>query len=102
MPFDLERLEVTGPPFLALDGVGSNPNGGSAQFAASETGTFVYLNRPIGSAPMGGAPIQWMDSAGRRTPLRATSTNWGNPRFSPDGTRLAVEIDDGKQFAVWV
>ena len=91
-----------GPPFLALDGVGSNPNGGSAQFAASETGTFVYLSRPIGSAPMGGAPIQWMDRAGRRTPLRATSTNWGNPHFSPDGTRLAVEINDGKQLAVWV
>jgi len=102
VPFDLEQLEVTGPPFLALDGVGSNPNGGSAQFAASETGTFVYLNRPIGSAPMGGAPIQWMDRAGRRTPLRATSTNWGNPHFSPDGTRLAVEIKDGKQLAVWV
>ena len=102
VPFDLERLEATGAPFLALDGVGSNPNGGSAQFAASETGTVVYLNRPIGSAPMGGAPIQWMDRAGRRTPLRATSTNWGNPQFSPDGTRLAVEINDGKQLAVWV
>jgi serine/threonine-protein kinase len=102
VPFDLERLEVTGPPFLALDGVGSNPNGGSAQFAASEAGTFVYVNQPTGSAPMGGAPIQWMDRAGRKTPLRATSTNWGNPRFSPDGTRLAVEINDGKQLAVWV
>jgi serine/threonine-protein kinase len=102
VPFDLERLKVTGPPFLALDGVRSNPNGGSAQFAASETGTFVYLSRPIGSAPLGGAPIQWMDRAGRRTPLRATATNWGNPRFSPDGTRLAVEINDGKQLAVWV
>ena len=102
VPFDLERLEVTGPPFLALDGVASNPNGGSAQFAASETGTFVYLTRPVGSAPMGGAPIQWMDRAGKRTPLRATPTNWGNPHFSPDGTRLAVEINDGKQLAVWV
>ena len=102
VPFDLERLEVTGPPFLALDGVSSNPNGGSAQFAASETGTFVYLDRPIGSAPMGGAAIQWMDRAGRRTPLRATWANWGNPHFSPDGTRLAVEINDGTQLAVWV
>jgi serine/threonine-protein kinase len=102
VPFDLERLQVTGPPFLVLDGVGSNPNGGSAQFAASETGSFVYLSRPIGAAPMGGAPVQWMDRAGRRTPLRATSTNWGNPNFSPDGTRLAVEINDGKQLAVWV
>jgi serine/threonine-protein kinase len=102
VPFDLDRLQVTGPPFLAVDGVGSNPNGGSAQFSVSENGTFIYLSRPIGAAPMGGAPIQWMDRAGRRTALRSTSTNWGNPNFSPDGTRLAVEINDGKQLAVWV
>ena len=102
VPFDLERLEVTGAPFLMFDGVGSNPNGGSAQLAASETGTFVYLNRPVGSDPMGGAPIQWLDRSGRRTPLRGTPANWGNPQFSPDGTRLAVEINDGKQLAVWV
>jgi hypothetical protein len=79
VPFDVGRLQVTGPPFLALDGVGSNPNGGSAQFAASENGNFIYLSCPIGSAPMGGAPIQWMDRMRRRTPLRATPTNWGNP-----------------------
>jgi serine/threonine-protein kinase len=102
VPFDLDRLEVTGPPFLVLDGVGSNPNGGSAQFAASETGAFLYLSRPMGAAPMGGAPIQWMDRAGRKTLLRASPTNWGNPNFSPDGTRLAVEINDGNQLAVWV
>lgn len=46
VPFDLERLEVRGPPVLALDGVASNPNGGSAQFAASETGT-VVLTAPL-------------------------------------------------------
>ena len=102
VPFDLKRLEVTGPPILALDSVASNPNGGSAQFAASETGTVVYQTGAAGSAAMAGVPIEWMDRAGRRTPLRSTPANWGNPHFSPDGTRLAIEINDGKQLAVWV
>jgi Tol biopolymer transport system component len=104
VPFDLERLEVSGPPVSVLDGVASNTNGtGSAQFGASETGTIVYQIGPsTGAAVAAAAPIEWMDRAGRRTPLRATPANWGNPHFSPDGARLAVEINDGKQLDVWV
>ena len=86
----------------ARRGVASNLNGGSAQFGASETGTVVYQIGPSTGAPAAGAPIEWMDRAGRRTPLRATPANWGNPHFSPDGARLAVEINDGKEQDVWV
>jgi len=103
VPFDLERLEVSGPPVIMLDGVASNTNGGSAQFGASETGTVVYqIGSSNGATAAAGAPIEWMDRAGRRMPLRTTPANWGNPHFSPDGTRLAVEINDGKQQDVWV
>ena len=98
--FDLGRLEVKGPPVNVVDVVASNPNGGSAQFSASETGTFAYHSSR--TAVFAGVPIEWMSRGGQRTPLRATPTNWGNPRFSPDGTRLAVEINDGKQLDVWV
>jgi serine/threonine-protein kinase len=34
--------------------------------------------------------------------LRAANADWGNPRFSPDGQKLAVEIFDGKQRDLWV
>jgi eukaryotic-like serine/threonine-protein kinase len=30
------------------------------------------------------------------------SASWGNPRFAPDGRRLAFDIFDGKQTDVWV
>jgi serine/threonine-protein kinase len=100
IPFDLERLEVKGPPVNVLDVVASSPNGGSAQFSAADTGTFVYQSTR--TAVFAGAPIEWMNRAGHRMPLRATPANWGNPRFSPDGTRLAIEINDGKQQDVWV
>jgi serine/threonine-protein kinase len=34
--------------------------------------------------------------------LRVTPANWSNPKFAPDGRRIAVDIDDGKQNDVWV
>jgi eukaryotic-like serine/threonine-protein kinase len=101
VPFDLKRLEVSGPPAVALSGVASNPNGGGAQIAASESGTIVYQVGPTGAAAASGGPIEWMDRAGRRSPLRPTPANWGNPQFSPDGARLAIEINDGKQLGIW-
>ena len=102
VPFDLERLEVTGPPFLALDGVSSNPNGGSAQFAASETRTFVYLSRPIGSPPMGGAPDSngWIErDEGRRSARRrrigATLGSRQTARASPSRSTTARNSPSG-------
>jgi Tol biopolymer transport system component len=43
-----------------------------------------------------------MDRAGKTTPLRATSADWFNPKFAPDGRRLAMNIvdPDGKR-DVW-
>jgi serine/threonine-protein kinase len=43
-----------------------------------------------------------MDRAGKTTPLRARPANWSNLVFAPDGRRLALDIDDGKQTDVWV
>jgi Tol biopolymer transport system component len=34
--------------------------------------------------------------------LRAANADWRNPRFSPDGQKLAVDISDGTQRDVWV
>ena len=48
------------------------------------------------------APISWLQRDGKTTPLRSTPANWGNPSFAPDGRRLAVDIQDGKQLDVWI
>jgi eukaryotic-like serine/threonine-protein kinase len=39
---------------------------------------------------------------GKTAVLRPANADWTNPRFSPDGQKLAVEIFDGKQRDLWV
>jgi serine/threonine protein kinase len=97
-PFDLDRLEMTAPPVLALEAVRSNADTGGAQFAVSATGTLVYLT---GESSIGRVPIQWMDHEGKTTPLRTTLSAWSNIVFAPDGHRLALQILDG-QFDIWI
>ena len=96
--FDLDRLEVTGQPVPALDGVASDASTGGAQFAVSDNGTLVYVP---GQSTSSGMPIQWMDHEGKATTLRASPTKWFNPVFAPDGRRLALNILD-RQFDIWV
>jgi serine/threonine-protein kinase len=88
-PFNLDRLELTGQPVPALEGVNSSMGTGGAQFAVSGNGTIVYLS---GQTAGNDAPIMWMDQAGKSTQLRSTAANWSNPHFSPDGSRLAIDI----------
>ena len=38
VPFDLKRLEVTGPPVSILEGVSMNPASGAAEFSLSSAG----------------------------------------------------------------
>ena len=98
VPFDLDRLEVTGQPMPALEGVTSNAITGGAQFSVSTNGTLIYLPGPSIGA---GTPLHWMDQQGKTTPVRAWLANWLNPLFSPDGRRLAMEIREGTS-DVWV
>jgi Tol biopolymer transport system component len=97
-PFDLDKLELTSQPVPVLEGVIGNTFGGG-QFAVSNNGTLVYLP---GRSLSYEAPIHWMDRDGKTTPLRTTPANWNNPLFAPDGRRLAMDINDGKQLDVWV
>jgi serine/threonine-protein kinase len=99
-PFDLERLEVLGPPVPVVEDVAASPAvTGGAQFAFSGDGTLIYVPGRTISQDI---PISWIDRSGRISPLRAMPSNWSNPVFSPDGTRLAVDIFDGKQTDVWI
>jgi serine/threonine-protein kinase len=97
-PFDPDRLTLTGPPSAILEDVSSNSTAGG-DFAFSRNGTFVYLS---GKGPGAGAPITWLDSAGKRELLYAPSGLCYTPRFSPDGRRLAFAMNRGQQDDIWV
>jgi Tol biopolymer transport system component len=97
--FDVGRMQVTGPRAPAVEGVTSSASHGGAQFAASDRGTLAYVPGENRDAAFS---IEWVDSAGRMGPLRATPGDYADLRFSPDGHRLALDIRDRDQRDVWV
>jgi serine/threonine-protein kinase len=97
--FDPARLEVTGPPAPAVEGVMSHSGFGGAQFAHSDRGALVYLPGGSVSAEL---TLQWMDSSGKPRPLRPVAGDYGFPRFSPDGRRLALNLRERGQSDIYV
>jgi serine/threonine-protein kinase len=99
VPFDPQRLELIGSPVPAIQGLATAVSSGSAQLAIAGNGTAAYVPGRAGTFEV---PITWIDRSGRQTPLRPTASDWSNPRFSPDGRQLAIDIYDGKQIDVWI
>ena len=99
MPFDVDRLERTGSPMPVLEGVASFPPAGQAQYHVSDTGLLVY--RP-GSDELDPFLISWADRSGRLESLWDDEGIYGSPRLSPDGRRLAVSVQRGDDWDVWV
>ena len=89
--FDLDRLEVRGTPVPVLADVAGNAAFGGGQFDVAQNGTFVYLS---GKSSIESWPVAWMDSTGKTQPLPAAPGQYHNPRFSPDGKRLALTVGE--------
>ena len=98
-PFDVDRLEMTGPAVPAVEDARSSTNSGGAQFDVSTTGTLVYA---AGDTLSDTAPMKWLDRTGTLSVLRNAPSSWTNPAFSPDGRLLAVDIHDGAQTDIWI
>jgi Tol biopolymer transport system component/predicted Ser/Thr protein kinase len=88
--FDLETLEVTGEPKSFSSDVYQAPrSGGSGSFSVSRTGTFVY--EPAGSARR---HLVWLDREGGVSERLETPGPYESPAVSPDGDRLAFQLND--------
>ena len=90
-PFDLRRLEVTGPPVPVIEGVLAKGTG-AADFAVAGNGSLVY--HPGGGGFVVRRTLVWVDRTGREEPLSAPARPYVLPRISPDGTRIAVLVRD--------
>ncbi len=89
VPFDLQRLQVIGPPTAVLDGIGGDSATGAAHFALAGDGTLVYVPN---SGQVGRYKLVWVDRKGNAQLLPAPAGNYIYPRLSPDGKRVAVGI----------
>jgi len=98
LPFDLKRMEPAGQAVPVLEHVMSNPDTGGAQFSISENGALAYVQGIQSGVPVS---IEWMGRDGKMQPLLKTPGEFYTMDFSPDGKRLAMEIQDGPRRDIW-
>jgi serine/threonine-protein kinase len=89
---DPERLDVVSQPVALVDNVVATPATGGAQYSMASDGTLVYVPGDPSGAD---GSMYWMTAEGRTSPLKTTPGAWGNPRFSPDGRLLAMQLTYG-------
>jgi Tol biopolymer transport system component len=104
-PFDLDRLEVSGPSVRMVDEVMSENNvGGSGAFgwgiryAIADDGTLAYIP-PVAR---NGRRLVWLDGTGTLEPLPFKPRAFARPSLSPDGQRIAVQIEENGRHDIWL
>jgi hypothetical protein len=91
VPLDASALEIRGTPVKVLDGVLMSTNIGTALFDISPKGDLAYA---VGPAEDGHRTMHWVDRNGNESPpLPLPPRSYLNPRISPNGKYLAVEIE---------
>jgi serine/threonine-protein kinase len=97
--FDPARAQTRGTARVVVPQVVTLPTG-VAEFDIADDGTLVYLvGRATSASPR---HLVWVDRDGREDPIDAPPRAYVNVRLSPDGTRVATEIEgDGHDIWVW-
>jgi len=98
-PFDPAGLELQGTPAPLLEDVASDPTTAAGQLDFSRAGSLVYRS---GKAAARTWPVLWLDGSGKTQPLLAKPGTYFTPRISPNGQRLAVMLESGKDQEIWV
>jgi serine/threonine-protein kinase len=98
VPFDLQRLVVTGAAVPVLEGVRQATSTGAAQYSISATGSLIYM----GGGPQG-APnkLVWVSRDGAELSLNMPVRQYGYPMLSPDGRQVALDIVESDDH-VWL
>ena len=89
VPFDLDRLAVTGLAVPVVEGVLQSLSSGAAEYSFSATGSLVYVPGGVQSTQ---SRLVWVSRNGAEQPLVAPALAYLAPRLSPDGRRVAVGI----------
>jgi len=91
--FDVDRRALVGESFLVAEGVAG---GRDAPFAVSRSGTLAYL-----ALPDQRTELVWFDPAGTRLATVGPRDVYLNPELSPDGERLALDLNGEGSVDAW-
>jgi dipeptidyl aminopeptidase/acylaminoacyl peptidase len=93
-PFNMRRKDFTGGPVPVIAGIF---RAGGAHYAVSDAGVLAYLPGPAQSEQDN---VIAYDRKGSVRVLPLPRGTYQNPRVSPDGKRLALEINEGNRRAI--
>ena len=100
VPFDLDALKVTGGAVSLADDLAMADGEGYAAFDIAPNGTLAYLPSSSFRAEL---DVVFVDRRGVARPALPDPARYDNPRLSPDGTRIAVDLlPKGGTSDVWV
>ncbi|HEV8384607.1 MAG TPA: protein kinase, partial [Candidatus Acidoferrales bacterium] len=91
-PFDLGKLEVTGPATLVADQVMVNPSSGAVMYSVSANGTLIYLPAGVYTPKR---KLVWVDRKGTEVNVAAPANEFDQPMLTADGKRIAVHVTGG-------
>jgi serine/threonine-protein kinase len=92
-PFDVRTLEA-GPPLQVMDSIAARA--WMTPAALSPNGTLLYQRGGLASW------LVLVDERGQPRPLLDSARAYLHPRLSPDGKRLAVEVQSGTTNEIWI
>ena len=95
VPFDAQKLKITGTTIPVLQAVDSDITNGSAQLSFADNGTAVYLS---GGGVNHNLNVVLLDRKGNASVLMDDRQDAATPRFSPDGKRFAFQSGS----SIWV
>jgi serine/threonine-protein kinase len=98
--FDPDHHEIRGHAVALPDvEVATTPDNGAADFALSETGTLIFITPEVpGQLPR---TLSWVDRRGFEERLALAPGIYRDPRISPDGTRVALDVA-GANRNIWI
>jgi Tol biopolymer transport system component len=98
VPFDPQRLALTGAAVPMIEGILQSTTDGDAQYSFSATGSLAYVP---GASQSAQTKLVWVNRNGAERPLAAPEHAYINPRISPDGRRVAVGITEQER-QIWL
>jgi serine/threonine protein kinase len=99
VPFDPQRLALTGAAIPVVEGVLQSASNGYAQYDLSNTGSLVYVS---GGLQSNQSKLVWVNRNGTEQPLSAPEHNYVYVGLSPNGRRVAVAIAEDQGSQVWL
>ena len=84
-PFDVDRLEVTGPVVRVLENLAVGTTMDAPLAALSDAGSLTYAPSDAGTTR-----LVWVSRQGVDQPITETPRRYQYPRLAPDGRRTAV------------